>query len=610
MWIPSRETLAKSPESTVFVLCRWVEFFDRQTPDTYRPRLCHLPRLVEEIGAVAQQATSQASLRKYLAQLKQECSLKLQQDEAAFKICTSQDLAALKILCSEHTIAADVAHQATCMAAAGFSARYESDALTRGRKAIVNAFNAKPPARPAKYNVSRWLDLWATIALNRNYSVRLDFPARDEAPLSLSLEALLAKITQGITRPLVRYNCYLAIQADDMPTDIAPAVGATPESVNRLKTVLNSSRVKLSSHHDVKGPDFTPGAHDLIVTRELDATSPQAALNTFVLELQPIFNILGFYQNHPPAEPIKHGWAGVTPKALKHYNIDPLSSKSLHPRKEAVQLASDAVIVYKSGRLTGSIANALELYHMAISSPDWRVKFTTMWSALESLASTSEGKSVISRVTNMLVPIVTWRRMDKEIRYLGMTLRQYREVQKPHGSSPNALPNATTREVPSEDVLLTVTRPANHPHIVELLGAVSSHPLLLWRVTSVWRNFHDPAALAADFRSSKERLTWHIARIYRARNQLAHHGKEPPQANLLLDNLHFYLSTAIARFLHALKSNPKFGMKESVEYWQKHSERVYDGLLNTPHELTVGDILSKYRLRTQACPWAPVRDVP
>ncbi len=120
---------------------------------------------------------------------------------------------------------------------------------------------------------------------------------------------------------------------------------------------------------------------------------------------------------------------------------------------------------------------------------------------------------------------------------------------------------------------------------------------------SVWKTYHNPTCLAEDFRASKERLTWHVARIYRTRNQLAHHGQEPAQARLLLDNLHFYLSTAISRFLTALKDNPAYGMKEAVEYWKNHSDQVYHALGTSPHSITVSEILTKSRIRTKACPW-------
>jgi hypothetical protein len=560
---------------------------------------------VEELGNVAQRAATQASLRKYLGQLKQECRLKLQEERNTFKICSAADLTALDLLCREASSATDAAAQASRLTTSQFSTRYETDALALGRAAIIKAFAVCPPAKPAKHIANRWLNLWATIALNRSYELGLDFPARDEGPLSLSLETLLDKIIQGINRPLVRYQCYLSIRSDNRPRDPVPGPDKAPESVNRLKTVLNSSSIKLSSHQVVQGLNFTPEPHDLIVTKEMDALSPRAALEAFVLELQPIFNILGFYQSHPPAEPIKNGWAGISSKDLSYYDIDPFDSSRIHPRKEAVQLSSDAVAVYKSGRLTGPIANALELYHMAISSPDWRVKFTTMWSALESLSSTTEGKSVIARVTNMIVPIVTWRRMDKEIRYLGMTLRQHRETNKTYHLARKALPSATGREVPAEDVLMTVTKPSNHPHILELLASAGNHSLLSWRIYSVWKTYHNPAHLAEDFRASKERLTWHIARIYRARNQLAHHGQEPEQARLLLDNLHFYLSTAISRFLTALKDNTSYDMKESVAYWQKHSDRVYADLGTSADAITVTEILSKCRIRAKSCPWSP-----
>ena len=194
----------------------------------------------------------------------------------------------------------------------------------------------------------------------------------------------------------------------------------------------------------------------------------------------------------------------------------------------------------RAGRLSGVLANALELHNMAISSTDMRVQFVTMWSALECLASVVPGESVISRVMNLLVPIVSWRRMEKDIRYLGLNLRKWRSATDAHKEVLESLPNATADEVPGEDVLMTVARPTNHPHMKELLGAVAAHPLLLWRTTTTWEVFHDPRDLAREMERARERLTWHIGRIYRVRNRLVHAGDDSPLLASLLENLQFY----------------------------------------------------------------------
>ena len=139
------------------------------------------------------------------------------------------------------------------------------------------------------------------------------------------------------------------------------------------------------------------------------------------------------------------------------------------PRKNTAKLTRIAVRSALQKPLDPVVANALELHNMALSSPDLRVRFLTMWSALECLAPKTGNESVITRVMDMAVPILTWRRMEKQIRYLGIDLLNWRRATGRTGVQLACLPNATENEVPSEDVLLAVTRPAYHPEIVELL---------------------------------------------------------------------------------------------------------------------------------------------
>jgi len=340
----------------------------------------------------------------------------------------------------------------------------------------------------------------------------------------------------------------------------------------------------------------------LLVGNEI-GVGPIDALNKFSRRLRPTLNVLGFYQGASPAHAVRGGWAGLERKELRRYELPRLISHQIHPRKNAVQLAVNVLGSARNGELDSVLASALELHNLAISSTDLRVQFVTMWSAVECLSSTVAGESVISRVMNLLVPIVSWRRLEKEIRYLGLNLRQWREQNSLGKSTSNALPNATPKEVPGEDVLMTVTRPKDHAHILELLNMVGAHPLLLWRTTTVWEEFHDPKTLAKELERSRERLEWHLGRIYRARNRLAHEGNDSPMLGLLLGNLQFYFSTTVSRLLHGVARDPRMDTAQSAAHWLALADKVRTQLIDTPANLTVGDIMSNPRLRADQSPW-------
>ena len=90
---------------------------------------------------------------------------------------------------------------------------------------------------------------------------------------------------------------------------------------------------------------------------------------------------------------------------------------------------------------------------------------------------------------------------------------------------------------------------------------------------------------------SKDRLEWHIARIYRARNQLVHQGEESPFLVPLLDNLQNYLSMAVQRLIHELKEHPAWDVRHAIEYWNGKMVHQFESLERSPGALNVNDFI-------------------
>jgi hypothetical protein len=153
-------------------------------------------------------------------------------------------------------------------------------------------------------------------------------------------------------------------------------------------------------------------------------------------------------------------------------------------------------------------------------------------------------------------------------------------------------------------LMLTLTKPENHPHLIDLFKFASPHPLLCNRVKMLWDSLHDPATLGAELNSSKQRLEWQMARIYRARNLIVHHGVEAPYMAVLLDHLHFYFSIALSRILHGLSTNSTWRPEDSVTHWSFKSAYVLQGLRSFPKQLCIADVFSEAKGPGNQCPWA------
>jgi hypothetical protein len=119
--------------------------------------------------------------------------------------------------------------------------------------------------------------------------------------------------------------------------------------------------------------------------------------------------------------------------------------------------------------------------------------------------------------------------------------------------------------------------------------------------------FHDPGALAKDLHRSRQRLKWHLWRIYRARNLLVHVGMESPMLLHLLSHLQFYLSTAISRLLHRVTHDAELDAAKAASYWCELGNRVLDEMSANPAQLKVSELMTNPQIRTEECPWLPTR---
>jgi hypothetical protein len=134
-------------------------------------------------------------------------------------------------------------------------------------------------------------------------------------------------------------------------------------------------------------------------------------------------------------------------------------------------------------------------------------------------------------------------------------------------------------------------KPENHADILELLELAGNHVLLRYRIYSTWKNFHDPRVLAKNLAESKERIGWHLKRIYRARNLLVHRGIEVPHLESLCDNLHYYVSLLLSRVIHGVSMNERWKPEDAVRHWQLRGDYMFKQLVNRPESLVFEDLM-------------------
>jgi hypothetical protein len=367
------------------------------------------------------------------------------------------------------------------------------------------------------------------------------------------------------------------------------AVRGKPEE---LQAVARKAGFQLQSHRDI--PAHGDGGQFLEATKgavwlsmEVGASKPLDAARLAARRLRPALDIFNFYQHDALAffDEVLVLSGGTEPTLVRPQRQ---WLWQVRPRRNARKLTKALLISASDERLVGQVLNALEHYSVAQTSTISRVKLANLWSALECLAGGDAAESVIGSVCETIAPIVAWRRTGKILSYTARCLQEFRSVA---GGSLGAGFPAEEGGLPSERLLLALARPEGHPAPEELQQFVATHPLLRFRVFSLWKTFSVPKDLAAELKLSRKRIEWHLYRIYRARNLVVHEGQEVADVPHLLENLHYYFSVALSRILHGLNLNPAWEVSDSIAHWRMTYEYTVSSLESRPQILRVPDLL-------------------
>lgn len=279
------------------------------------------------------------------------------------------------------------------------------------------------------------------------------------------------------------------------------------------------------------------------------------------------------------------------------------SLRRLRPRKDARQLTSRVFETLSAVGLPGRIFNALEVHSLAHGSAAPRVRLVNLWSAVECLLGSQPAGSIIERVVALLAPIIVWRRVEKIVRYLAISIHQYRteyELELPDASG---FANCNSHSVASEDLLHILGKPDGHPHSQSLATYAGRHLLLRYQLFRAWEALSNPVELRRQLAASEMRVRWQLFRIYRARNLVIHHGIDVPHATSLLDTLQYYFSVVLMRIVQTLMHKPNLQLEGAIVSLQRESRYVHERIQHNPHRLLTRDLIPEAQFRQDEAIW-------
>jgi hypothetical protein len=565
MWFPSVDELRGANEGSAFLLLAWNELFAADTPDSFQPKLMNCPSLLEELRLIAERASRSPRWEKHVRKIQEELGSVCEADQN-FLDAAPRLRWSLQKLCEKGNLSEVVS------VARILGPNLQDYELQVNRMLLASVADL-PKAKGTVLSALRRL---ATIALRKGRSEEdFSFLMRPEY-LNRTPEEILNLIIRAINAPSKEYLCILAVKGK-------------PEE---LQAVARKAGFQLQSQRDI--PVQADGEQFLEVTKgavwlsmHVQASKPLEAARLAVRRLRPALDIFNFYQHDALAffDEVLVLTGGTEPTLVK-----PQKQWLWQVRRsrDARKLTKELLASASEERLVGQVLNALEHYSVAQTSTISRVKLANLWSALECLAAGDTAESVIASVCETIAPAVAWRRTGKILSYTAKSLHEFRSVA---GGSLGAGFPVEEGGLPSERLLLALARPEGHPAPEDLQQFVATHPLLRFRVFSLWKTFSVPKDLAAELKLSRKRIEWHLYRIYRARNLLVHEGQEVADVPHLLENLHYYFCAALSRVLHGMNLNPAWDVPDSIVHWRMRYEYTVSSLESRPQILQVSDLL-------------------
>lgn len=343
------------------------------------------------------------------------------------------------------------------------------------------------------------------------------------------------------------FACYVAVHLPDaesaLPTDDA-----------------SLSFLKEAPDYPVEGRALKRGAYLKVEVEAFDAHAAATVAHQRVLSTVGAITVFVADKRVDVASDV----VGVEVGAGKLRTFELKQPLPVEPR--SVELDTLARIVGSSWRASAEPASdalhdAIRLRHRALRAHEPETQLLLLWTAIERLTSGARGFSggALSAAKELVSHAVTLGKLRRDVGDFCACLE--------HAAGEQALPRLA-QLVGTYD-----HRPGSGPRLhrrkvlerflndklalEELLAPVyEEHPLLAMRADRLWKDLGEGKAasrgkaVASYLERSRTRIARQVARIYRARNRVAHLGAPTDRTSDLVYHAHFYLTQLIAICIH------------------------------------------------------------
>lgn len=237
---------------------------------------------------------------------------------------------------------------------------------------------------------------------------------------------------------------------------------------------------------------------------------------------------------------------------------------------------------------TYKLYKSLGLHGSAINSKNIENQFLNSWICLEILLPSYQKEGLLERFKSTYLPLLNRKYLNKLIENF------QRDLEFNTGQSIdnllNDFPEWFNEYPPFEKcaALISVTDPS-FDQIQAINKKIERNPLLRYRIIELHQKMFNGKSIKKTLDKHNQKLEWHLARLYRARNLLTHQGERIPNLDKLLENLNFYYHIILEEIEEISHSEPHLTSLDEAYKWATIENSAYLEFLKENNNIQVSN---------------------
>ena len=339
------------------------------------------------------------------------------------------------------------------------------------------------------------------------------------------------------------------------------------EQLNKFCVSVSSKEVIIDQYPELNAELLKDNEYICVTSKCKDIYS---ASHDAIITLSNVLNILSFFSVIGPWSIKNKTWIGYNTESPYTTNLKPLDIYRTYE-----YLDSSSTVYNRIERLIHDGSNHSELYQKLISAFSYtnlshssmtvEEKYMNMWIALESLTRTDSHDGIISNIVQCVPNACSLRYIYREIRNFAEDCGRC-NISLDFETIKIDLQDANKEQI----VLQMLALFRNEAYRVDLVERCKTCALLSHRCQQIYSLIVDEKNMIAHIKSHHKTIEWHLDRLYRIRNEIAHSALFQHMSIVrYTEHLYDYLATYISEIV-------RFACKKDITSFGTLSAAIND----------------------------------